>query len=346
MKKIFNIFIMTGLTALMLSSCKKDEEQAVLTPGTAPTLTGSATTLTLAQTKGTEDGITFSWQEAKFGFDAAVTYTLQLSVKGSNFASASTTEIGLGNGLTKTFTVKEINMELLKIVPAAVTSDVDARIKASVGDAVAPVYSNIFSLKATPYRDIISYPSLWIAGNFQGWSPATAPKIASKNNNGQYEGYIYFNEATPEFKIVKGPDWSAGDYGMVNSTTLSNGGDNVKLTNGAGVYRLKVNTTAMTWENLKVNWGLIGDATTGGWDADSDLTFNPATGVWTLTTDLKVGEIKFRANDGWDLNMGDNNNDGVPDEGGNNIKIATAGNYTITLDLSVAGNYFYQVKKN
>lgn len=337
---------MTGLASIMLASCKKEEEQAVLKPGAAPTLTATSTQLTLEQANGSNPGITFNWPAAQFGYNAAVTYSLQLAVKGSNFVSASTTEIGLGNTLSKAFTVKEINMELLKIVPAGVTSDIDARIKATVGDVVAPVYSNVFSFKATTYRDIINYPSLWIAGNFQGWSPATAPKIASKNSNGQYEGYIYFNDANPEFKIVKGPDWSAGDYGMVNSTTLSNGGNNVKLTNGAGVYRLKVNTTAMTWENLKVNWGLIGDATAGGWDTDSDLTFNPGTGVWTLTTNLKVGEIKFRANDGWDLNMGDNNNDGVPDEGGNNIKIAAAGNYTITLDLSVAGNYFYQIKKN
>jgi starch-binding outer membrane protein SusE/F len=346
MRKIFNLFIMTGLVSVLLLSCKKDEEQVVLTPGEAPGLTGSVNTLSMSQSLAADEGITFTWQKASFGFDAAVTYTLQLSVKGTEFAPATTTEIGLGNGLTKTFTIKEFNMELLKIVPASVTSEIEARIKASVGDAVAPVYSNIFSLTATTYRDIISYPSLYIAGNFQGWSPGTAPKIASRNNNGQYEGYIYFNDPSPEFKIVKGNDWSAGDYGMVSQTQLSNGGDNVKLTGGAGVYRLKVNTTNLTWENLKVTWGLIGDATAGGWDADTDLVFNPATGSWSLTTNLKVGEMKFRANDGWDLNMGDSNNDGVPDEGGNNIKIETAGNYTITLDLSVAGNYFYQVKKN
>ncbi|HEY1023638.1 MAG TPA: SusE domain-containing protein [Sphingobacteriaceae bacterium] len=346
MKKIFNVFILTGLLSVLLWSCKKDEVQAVLTPGAAPTLTANASALTLEQANGDKPGVTFSWQEAKFGYSAAVTYTLQLGVKGANFATASTTEVGMGNGLTKTFTVKEINMELLKIVPAAVTSEVDARIKATVGDAVEPVYSNTFTLTASTYRDIINYPSLWVAGNFQGWSPATAPKLASKNDNGQYEGYIFFNDPTPEFKLVKGPDWSAGDFGMVNTSTLSNGGDNLKLTNGSGVYRLKANTTAMTWESLKVNWGLIGDATPGGWDSDSDLTFNDATGTWTITTNLNAGEIKFRANDAWDLNFGDSNNDFVPDEGGNNIKITTAGNYTITLDLSVAGNYFYQIKKN
>lgn len=337
---------MAGLASALLLSCKKDQEQVVLKPGNSPALTGSASNLTLSQSLAAEEGITFSWQKADFGYDAAVTYALQLSVKGTNFAPATTTEIGLGSGLSRTFTVKEFNMELLKIVPASVSSEIEARIRASVGDAVAPVYSNVFSLTAVTYRDIIQYPSLYIAGNFQGWSPGTAPKIASRNNNGQYEGYIYFNDAAPEFKIVKGNDWSFGDYGMAGPGLLSNGGDNVKLTDGAGVYRLKVNTTAMTWENLKVSWGLIGDATPGGWDTDTDLTFNPETGTWTLNSDLKAGEIKFRANDGWDLNMGDNNNDGVPDEGGNNIKIEAAGNYTITLDLSVAGNYFYQVKKN
>ena len=95
--------------------------------------------------------------------------------------------------------------------------------------------------------------------------------------------------------------------------------------------------------------GLIGGAIPGtGWDSDRDMTFDPATGTYSITLDLNAGEIKFRANDNWDFNLGDNNdpNDGRPEVGGNNIKINAAGNYTITLDLLVGGNWVYTIKKN
>jgi hypothetical protein len=67
-----------------------------------------------------------------------------------------------------------------------------------------------------------------------------------------------------------------------------------------------------------------------------------------VTTVCSAGSFKFRANGSWDLNYGDDSPaDGVPDQGSNdNINIADAGTYTITLDLSHAGNYTYSVKKN
>jgi len=56
--------------------------------------------------------------------------------------------------------------------------------------------------------------------------------------------------------------------------------------------------------------------------------------VLKITADLVVGEIKFRANDAWDLALG-GTVDALTTSGGN-LAIAAAGNYTITLDLSKA----------
>ena len=36
------------------------------------------------------------------------------------------------------------------------------------------------------------------------------------------------------------------------------------------------------------------------------LTFNASTGVWTITRDMPAGKFKFRANDDWAINFGDN----------------------------------------
>jgi hypothetical protein len=169
------------------------------------------------------------------------------------------------------------------------------------------------------------------------------------SNDGTYEGFINFNNATPEFKFVKGADWSAGDFGSAGAGKLGNGGDNLKLTNGAGVYFVKADVPKMEWSTTKINsMGLIGSAVPGtGWDSDRDMTFNASTGSYTITLSLNAGEIKFRANDAWDLNLGDRAPaDGRPEVNGDNIKIDAAGNYTITLDLLVGGNWVYTVKKN
>ena len=58
------------------------------------------------------------------------------------------------------------------------------------------------------------------------------------------------------------------------------------------------------------------------WDAAND--------VFTATLDLVVGQIKFRANDDWTVNLG--GSIGALTQGGDNIDIAADGNYTITLD--------------
>ena len=60
---------------------------------------------------------------------------------------------------------------------------------------------------------------------------------------------------------------------------------------------------------------------------------------------LKQDEIKFRANDAWDINLGDTKADGLLEPGGDNIKVAVAGKYLVTLNLSVGGNYTYVLTK-
>src|ERR1041384_2861221 len=83
--------------------------------------------------------------------------------------------------------------------------------------------------------------------------------------------------------------------------------------------------------------GLIGTATTGGWDTSTAMTFDQANNVWKITTDLAQGALKFRANNGWGINYGVadiNALEGNMIFDAPSINIAEAGNYTITLDFS------------
>lgn len=348
--------MLVGIVAIAFSSCEKDEVRTVLSAGSVPSLQANNTTLVLLQANANNDAVKFTYSPATFGFDAAVTYVLQIAKGGTSFASASTTEVGLANSapLEKSFKVVDFNRELLKIINYGTATPVEVRVKATVAAAAPASYSNVVTITATAYRDIIKYSfpnALNIAGNFQGWDPGSAPQIVKQNNGGYngFEGYIIFNAGTPEFKMVKGDNWGAGDYGSAGPGTLGNGGPNLTLPSGgaglAGYYRVRANTTDLTWGYTKITkWSLIGAFT--GWGSDVDLTFNPTTGVWSITRDMPIGDFKFRANGDWGINFGDNNADFKPEYDGSNLNIPAAGNYTISLDLSVGGNYAYTIKKN
>ena len=89
---------------------------------------------------------------------------------------------------------------------------------------------------------------------------------------------------------------------------------------------------------------IIGDATPGAWDSDTPMTYNAAAGCWEVTTDLAAGQLKFRANNGWDINWG-----GTTAElrnGGENLVIETAGNYTIKLYPICDGKSHCTIVKN
>jgi hypothetical protein len=348
-------WLLIGGALLTLSACKKEETRAVLNPSGAVTLSATTTTLVLAQANQDNNAVSFNWTTANFGFDAGVNYTLELCRGGTNFATASSTSVNMNTLLTKAFTVRDFNAKMQDIIPNGVASQVQARIKAEVGSGVAPIFSNVLSMTVTAYRDLVNYSfpqALFIAGNFQGWSPSTAPKIvdrfASGSTGSNYDGYIYFNNASPEFKMVKGPDWSFGDFGNYGPGILGPGGNNLTLSQGAGVYRLQANTSNLTWSATKIDtWGIIGSATPGGWGSSTAMTYDIAQNVYIITTNLSAGELKFRANNDWPINFGDNAPaDGKPEYGGDNIPITTAGNYTITLDIGVAGNYAYSIRRN
>ena len=350
-----------GVAAIAFSSCKKDEIRTVLNVGTAPALTSSATTLVLLQANANNDAVKFTYTGASFGFDAAVTYTLQISKGGTSFASASTTEVGLSNSspLEKTFKVVDFNRELLKIINYGTATPVEVRVKASVAAAAPPSYSNVVNMTCTAYRDLITYTypnAMNIAGNYQGWNPGTAPQIVKQNNGGYngFEGYIIFNDPSPQFKMVKGDNWGAGDFGSAGGNNLGNGGPNLTLPSGgagiAGYWRIRADLSATPspgqWFWDKINtWGIIGEF--NGWSADALMTFNASTGVWSITRDMPAGKFKFRSNSDWGINFGDNSPaDFKPEYNGADISIAVAGNYTISLDLSAGGNYAYTLKKN
>ena len=353
MKKI-KLTLFIAVLGFLLVSCARDI--------TEPTISSSPTkstiadlSLTAAFTVNNADSlITFSWSAADFGFSSSTSYALQLSPKSdfsSNVATLFTTQKSKG-----TAKVGDINTLILSWNYAIGTPvTVYYRIAASVSSSVATVYSDTKSKSFTPYDAVINYPMIYVPGAYQGWSPGKddgSGRLYSYGFNSQYKGIIRIidgTNATSEFKITLNPNWNGPNYGG----TLTKSGNNYSGTldpNGGnfsvakGVYEITVDVTALTITLTKTDdWGIIGSATPKGWDADTDMFYNGQRKMWEITDNFVVGEFKFRANDGWDLNYGDKGADGTLEAGGDNIKLTAAGNYTIRFDPV---KLTYTVKKN
>ncbi len=183
------------------------------------------------------------------------------------------------------------------------------------------------------------YPVVNVPGAYQGWDPALSTTVlSSPNSDDKYEGYFWF-PADTEFKFALGGwDTNWGDTGA--DGTLDPGGDNLKVTED-GFYKINVDLTALTYTILKTDWGLIGSATANGWDSDQNMTYDATENAWTITADLIAGEAKFRANDGWDLNYGDDGADAILEAGGANIAIPANGTYLIKLYLDSPDHTYY-----
>ncbi|HEY6063184.1 MAG TPA: SusE domain-containing protein, partial [Chitinophagaceae bacterium] len=90
-------FLLLIASALLWSSCTKNDVKAYVNPGAAPMFNSTITTLVLIQANAATTAGTFSWTVADFGYKASVTYSIQFCKAGTNFAASSTTEVNMGS---------------------------------------------------------------------------------------------------------------------------------------------------------------------------------------------------------------------------------------------------------
>jgi len=342
MKKLFLSTIAIGLLAF--TACEDSVGPTVQTEGDAPVVTSHSggESYVLNENEGDEELFTLSWDAPDFGFPAAITYYVEMDVDGSDFEDPS--RLTETRQTSVSFTVSQVNSRLISAgVPAGIESEIPMRIRAHISDSVPDRISETFVLGLTPYDVTIEFEEIYVPGSYQAasgytndWSPADAPPLTSEGGD-QYEGYVYFADDGFQFKFTDERTWDLnwGDDGA--DGTLQQNGADIDMDN-AGYYKMNVDLSNLTYEYLRTDWGLIGDATADGWDSDQDMEYDPEDKVWRITTDLTTGYIKFRANDDWDLNYGSDAADGNLQEGGADIPVDEAGNYTVELNL---GEYPY-----
>ena len=367
MNKLIKISALIMLVLTCFTACKKDGDQLNLLDGQFPpaALTASSTIITLSSATEADTALRFNWLEASFGPSPVVSYTLQLDVPADTSAAnhwANAKNYTLGSKITKYgFVSKDLNNLLNSMnLTAGIANSIVFRLKADVNQyngttsTIKSVYSTVTIVK------IISYGlNLYLPGDYQNWDPGSAPilpPIAGKP--GMYEGYINFTGAGVHyFKFTNAPDWNHINYGDGgNGTFDTNGAAGGLSVPSPGYYEVTANLNNNTWTATKTTWGVIGDASPGGWNNDTQMTYDAASQTWKLTANMiQAGSFKFRANNQWSIDFGIDNSGKLlyadnPFLGYtanlNNLSVPVDGNYTITLDLHQSGNYSYILHKN
>ncbi len=161
----------------------------------------------------------------------------------------------------------------------------------------------------------------------QGWSDETALTYSPAQRI--WQGVMHLTAAGIKFRANH--DWGL-NYGSDKADgNLGAGAANIPIPLESD-YAITLDLSHPNAYTYTANrWGVIGDATPGGWSTDTNMTWDPVNKVLKVTLNLTVGAFKFRANDDWAINMGGNIN--ALNQGGDNIPVAAAGNYTLTLDV-------------
>jgi hypothetical protein len=222
------------------------------------------------------------------------------------------------------------------------------------GDGIAEMFGeNIVFTEETAFYDIVfndetleysvtfnKFPSIGIIGDATpgGWDMDTD---LMDNGDGNFSLIITLTDGQVKFRENDSWDVNWGgatgtEADFPSGTAVFNSPNNIPVE--AGTYNVKFNrnTLEYSFEPGVESLGIIGDATPGGWDSDTDLMDN-GDGTYSTVLGLTDGGVKFRINDSWDVNWGgtdfpsgtgvSNSPDNIP---------VTAGIYLITFDFNTA----------
>jgi hypothetical protein len=187
-----------------------------------------------------------------------------------------------------------------------------------------------------------TYPKVYVPGSYNDFDASdTQNSLSSTESNNIFEGYRYFEEANTEFVITTIPSLSLkfGDDG--GDGTLEQNGANI-IVPTTGMHYIYVDMNEKTYTIEKRDIGILGDATSTGWDSDTDMDWKAELGALIIKAQFSEGAIKFRANDDWAVNYGDTGADAVLEQDGDDIIIENSGTYEIILYLDKP-DYTYQI---
>ncbi len=294
--------------------------------------------------------VTFGWEKADYGYSAAVTYTFEAGYEGNYVLVGQTTDT--------TFTVKG------DVLNAALTANLGApdgaestftfRVKSQISaDERFDAVSEPISLAVTTFSG--DPAEVYTVGSHQGWDPNTGIPLYSEKSDGVYVGWVWlynmYDAAAPaEYAfLTEAGNWAskiAADadkpHTIENLKAGESGVANISPEVATpSLYYIKLDVNNVTGEYLYqdiTTIGLIGDATPGVWDSDTDLTYDPDTKTFVATGVAMTNgsQFKLRANDAWTISWGGGAEPGTfnAEPVGDNIVFSEpTGTYTVVVDM-------------
>ena len=340
MKKI-TILVLLIITSLGYNSCEDDDSlQFIAKSPEALAFTNSfLDEYVLTSATAGNLGERFTWNDADFDVPTIVNYDLEKSILG-DFSDmevvGTTTEnelaVTIGNLLSY---ASDAGLDNDPNTEAPNTGDVYFRIRAYVGDSGPDTFSPVQVLTLVLPEDTgapAASISTWgvVGSGYNNWGAYADAFFYTTDQPNVFVSYVTLFDG--EIKFRENNDWgnNFGDTGA--DGTLDAGGDNIAVT--AGNYKIVMDLNTNTYTIEQFSWGVVGSAF-NDWGASPDGKFyyDYTTDTFKVGIKLLDGEMKFRFNNDWAVNLGDTGADGTLDNGGDNIAV-TAGHYAITLDLN------------
>ncbi len=201
-------------------------------------------------------------------------------------------------------------------------------VKVTAKDASGNVATQDLTLNVA---DAPVYQTIGIIGSAtaSGWDASTA---MTQDPNDPYSWFILATLTDGEMKFRANDAWDV-NWGGVDGVGELNGA-NIAVTAGTYLIRFNNQTTAYSISAVETysTVGIIGSATASGWDASTAMIQGADVHSWWIITKLIAGEVKFRANDAWDVNWGAKGTSGIATVNGDNIAIAEEGYYRLELN--------------
>ena len=366
--KITKYFLSMAAALGMIAGCQKPDMVQIAAPEdvVAPVLEAVEGPIEITPSNMVDGKVAFTWSLADYGVLTQVNYSLEAAT-----AANPDTKVTITSGITANAAAleagnisTEIAYEALNAIlfnalklNDGVAEDVLFTIAAKLGE-YAPVYSNSVAVSCKVTAAEKQYPKLTVAGSYayNNWTPGKGQFVFDfEGTDAKYSGVIDFGEdvSALQFKFV-GEAWGNNEFSVPAGETqapeaaelplVAGGGDNIAAYTTHRFYSLTLDkATPKVTKNFSFNTlGVIGDATPTGWDADTDMQFNPEKQRFYVDLTLIDGKIKFRADDAWDVNWG--GAEGVLSAGGADIAV-TAGDYRIYVNLNDPANPTYELNK-
>lgn len=259
--------IVSIISLLCLASCAQDEK-LILDPDNFVASSWKQTfddVFVLDKNAAETDLAVIEWTPAQFGYDAIISYAIQLAVKkeGVDINDLTYTTFAITNENKYTVKVKDLNAALLSA--GAIKrrpTDIVMRVEATISTAYASLTSSISEFNVTTFS---SDPDLlYVIGDYTDFTTNNAEVLYSPGWNGEYEGYVYLPQLDQGIKLVEelAPEveWGApASFTPGTSLALQAGGNVIapgsfapgsnkeEILDGPGFYKMVVKIT----ENAK-----------------------------------------------------------------------------------------------